>query len=172
MITPNCKIVIVDKVTEGAASTTLLAKDAINNENPLIISNSDQFIDWDTNETLYNFIGEETDGGIVTFESTHPKWSYAKVGDDGYVNEVAEKNPISDNATVGIYYWKKGSDYVKYAEEMIQKDIRVNNEFYVCPVYNQAIEDNKKIKIHKIDKMWGLGTPEDLNTYLINNPKI
>tara|TARA_A100001035_G_scaffold280327_1_gene285540 strand:+ start:318 stop:1694 length:1377 start_codon:yes stop_codon:yes gene_type:complete len=172
LITPNCKIVIVDKVTEGAASTTLLAKDAINNENPLIISNSDQFIDWDTNETLYNFIGEETDGGIVTFESTHPKWSYAKVGDDGYVNEVAEKNPISDNATVGIYYWKKGSDYVKYAEEMIQKDIRVNNEFYVCPVYNQAIEDNKKIKIHKIDKMWGLGTPEDLNTYLINNPKI
>ena len=80
--------------------------------------------------------------------------------------DFAEKNPISDNATVGIYYWAKGSDYVKYAEQMIQKDIRTNNEFYVCPVFNEAIGDNKKIKIFQIEKMWGLGTPEDLNYYL------
>ena len=58
--------------------------------------------------------------------------------------EVAEKNPISDNATVGVYFWSKGSDYVKYAEQMIEKDIRVNNEFYVCPVFNQAIEDVRR----------------------------
>ncbi len=84
------------------------------------------------------------------------------------VTEVAEKNPISDIATVGYYYWKKGSDFVKYAEDMINKDIRVNNEFYVCPVFNQAIEDCKEIRTFDIPKMWGLGTPEDLKYYLEN----
>ena len=85
---------------------------------------------------------------------------------EGNVTEVAEKNPISDNATVGFYFWKKGADFVKYAEQMIERDIRVNNEFYVCPVFNQAIEDNLKIRLFEIKKMWGLGTPEDLNNYL------
>ena len=85
--------------------------------------------------------------GIVTFKSTHPKWSFAKLNNDGLVTEVAEKNPISDTATVGFYYWKKGSDFVKYAEEMINENIRVNNEFYVCPVFNQAIKDSKKSEI-------------------------
>ena len=166
LITPGCEIVIVDEITEGAACTTLLAKSLINNDNPLLISNSDQYIEWDSNEVMYHFSDDETDGGIVTFESSHPKWSFAKLGDNGFVEKVAEKDPISNNATVGLYYWKKGSDYVSCAEKMIEKNIRVNNEFYVCPVYNQAIEDEKKIKIFQIDKMWGLGTPEDLNTFI------
>jgi dTDP-glucose pyrophosphorylase len=85
------------------------------------------------------------------------------------VTEVAEKNPISDNATVGIYFWKKGSDYVKYAEQMIEKNVRTNNEFYVAPVFNEAIEDGKKIRLKQIDKMWGIGTPEDLNYFLENH---
>ena len=76
-----------------------------------------------------------------------------KLNDEGYVTEVAEKKPISNNATVGIYWWKKGSEYVKYAEQMIKKDIRTNNEFYVCPVFNEAIKDNKKIIINEIQKM-------------------
>ena len=87
---------------------------------------------------------QDADAGILTFKSTHPKWSFAKVNDEGDVTEVAEKKPISDIATVGIYYWKKGSDYVKYAEQMIEKNIRHNNEFYVCPVFNEAIQDGKK----------------------------
>ena len=115
---------------------------------------------------MYQFVNADVDGGILTFESTHPKWSYAKLGNNGFVSEVAEKNPISTNATVGVYYWKHGQDYVKYAEQMIEENIRVNNEFYVCPVYNQAIKDKKKIKIKEIEKMWGLGTPEDLETFL------
>ena len=100
-------------------------------------------------------------------KQTHPKWSFAKIDENGYVTEVAEKNPISDIATVGVYFWKKGSDYVKYAEEMIKENIRVNNEFYVCPVFNEAIKDNKKIRTFDIEKMWGLGTPEDLNVFLM-----
>jgi dTDP-glucose pyrophosphorylase len=111
------------------------------------------------------------DGGIVTFTATHPKWSFAKIDDLGLVTEVAEKNPISDIATVGFYWWKKGSDYVKYAEEMINNNIRVNNEFYVCPVFNEAIKDGKKIRTFNVSNMWGLGTPEDLTYYVENYKK-
>jgi len=106
------------------------------------------------------------DGGIVTFKATHPKWSFAKIDENNFVTEVAEKNPISDNATVGYYYWKHGSDFVKYAEQMIEKDIRVNGEFYVCPVFNEAIADCKEIRTHTANGMWGLGTPEDLEYFL------
>ena len=168
LITPNCKIVEVDELTEGAACTALLAKEHINKDTPLFFANSDQFVEWDSNEFLYKMNETNADGGIVSFRATHPKWSFAKVDEKGLVTEVAEKNPISDIATVGYYYWKKGSDFVKYAEDMIEKDIRVNNEFYVCPVFNQAIEDNKEIRTFDIPKMWGLGTPEDLKYYLEN----
>jgi beta-phosphoglucomutase-like phosphatase (HAD superfamily)/dTDP-glucose pyrophosphorylase len=166
LISPNCDIIQVDGLTEGAACTTLLAKELIDNNQPLLMANSDQFVEWNSNECLYAFSADGVDGGIVTFESTHPKWSFAKLDEDGFVKEVAEKNPISNLATVGIYYWKHGSDYVKYAEQMIQKNIRVNNEFYVCPVFNQAIQNNKKIRVKNINCMWGLGTPEDLQHYL------
>ena len=168
LIAPNCDIVQVDGITEGAACTTLLAKEFINNNEPLIIANSDQYIEWNSNECMYAFSADSIGGGILTFEAHHPKWSYARIGDDGFVAEVAEKKVISNNATVGIYYWVKGSDYVRYAESMITKNIRVNNEFYVCPVYNEAIADGKKIRIKQVKNMWGIGTPEDLNYFLTN----
>jgi dTDP-glucose pyrophosphorylase len=171
LIAPNCKIVQVDGVTEGAACTTLLAKEFLDNDSPLIIANSDQYIEWNSNECMYAFNADAIDGGILTFEARHPKWSYAALGEDGFVSEVAEKRVISDNATVGVYYWKRGSDYIKYAEQMIEKNIRVNNEFYVCPVFNEAISDGKKIRIKKINKMWGIGTPEDLNYFLDQRKK-
>jgi dTDP-glucose pyrophosphorylase len=172
LIAPNCEIIIIDGLTEGAACTTLLAEEYIKNDKPLLLANSDQFVDWDSNKFMYSMIADEIDGGILTFPSTHPKWSYAKLDDKGFVSEVAEKIPISEHATVGIYYWKHGADYVKYANQMIKKNIRVNNEFYVCPVFNEAIKDGKKIKISGIEAedMWGLGTPEDLN-YFLNNRK-
>lgn len=172
LITPGCKIIEVDGITEGAACTALLSKEFINNDNPLFFANSDQFVEWDSNEFMYKMQESNCDGGIVSFRATHPKWSFAKVDELGFVSEVAEKNPISDIATVGYYYWKRGSDFVKYAEEMINKDIRVNNEFYVCPVFNQAIEDGKKIRTFDTSGMWGLGTPEDLDYYLKNYKKI
>jgi len=150
IIAPNCKIIEVDGLTEGAACTALLAKDLINNDNPLFFANSDQFVSWDSNEFMYKMQETDCDGGLVT--------------------EVAEKNPISNMATVGFYYWKHGSDFVKYAEQMIEKNIRVNNEFYVCPVFNQAIEGGKSIRTFEVNKMWGLGTPEDLK-YFIENHK-
>jgi dTDP-glucose pyrophosphorylase len=168
LICPGCKIVEVDSVTEGAACTVLLAKEFIDNDEPLVIANSDQFIEWNSLEFFYKMNEQNLDAGIVSFRATHPKWSYAKVDDSGFVTEVAEKNPISDIATVGVYYWKQGKDFVKYAESMILKDIRVNNEFYVCPVFNEALLCGLKIKTFDVPKMWGIGTPEDLNYFLEN----
>jgi len=166
LIAPGCEIIQVDGITEGAACTTLLAKEFIDNDQPLLFANSDQYIEWDSNEFMYSMMADEIDAGILTFTSTHPKWSFAKLSSDGYVVEVAEKKPISNIATCGVYYWKKGSDYVKYAEQMIEKNVRINDEFYVCPVYNEAIQDKKKIKTFRVNKMWGIGTPEDLNRFL------
>lgn len=171
LITPGCSIVETDGVTEGAACTCLLAKDYINNENPLFLANSDQFVEWNSNEFMYKMSETNCDGGIVTFESTHPKWSFAKTNEFGLVTEVAEKNPISNIATVGFYYWKHGSDFVRFAEQMIKSNIRTNNEFYVCPVFNQAISAGLKIRTYNAEAMWGIGTPEDLNYFLENYPK-
>jgi len=168
LIAPKCKIIEVDGITEGAACTALLAKEYIENDKPLFFANSDQWVDWNPLEFMYRMQETNADGGIVTFKATHPKWSFVKVDERNIATEVAEKNPISNNATVGYYYWKRGSDFVKYAEQMIAKNIRVNNEFYVCPVYNQAIQDGKIIRIDEAKSMWGLGTPEDLEHFIKN----
>ena len=166
LIAPNCKIVQVDGLTEGAACTTLLAKEFIDNDNPLLIVNSDQFVEWNSNEVMYSFGADNIDAGIVTFKASHPKWSFASVRKDGFVDEVAEKKVISDNATVGIYFWKHGKDYVSCAEQMIEKNIRTNNEFYVAPVLNELIKRAGKVRLKQITRMWGIGTPEDLDTFL------
>lgn len=163
------EIVLIDGMTQGAACTVLAAISHINNENELIIANSDQFIRADINSFIKNARADgNKDGLIMIFESTHPKWSYARTDNIGQVVEVAEKRVISNAATVGVYYFKKGSDFVEAAQSMILKNIRHNNEFYVCPVYNELILSGKKIFIHPItvDKMHGLGTPEDLDVFL------
>jgi HAD superfamily hydrolase (TIGR01509 family) len=165
-IQSNCKIIITEGLTQGAACTSLLAKNLINNKKPLLIANSDQIIEWNSDEFMYFFKNSKSDGGILTFESTHPKWSYVKLNSSNLVVEVAEKNPISTHATCGVYFWKRGLDYVKYAEKMINKNIRVNNEFYICPVYNEAIKDKKIFITKKVFKMNGIGTPEDLKNFI------
>ena len=168
LIKPDCTIVQVEGVTEGAACTTMLAREYINNESPLVIANSDQFVEWNSNEVLYAFSTEGVGGGILTFESTHPKWSYARTDNEGWVDKVAEKDPISNNATVGVYYYARGCDYVSSVDSMIAKDIRTNNEFYVCPAYNEFIGTGGKVRIKNVPGMWGLGTPEDLNNFMSN----
>ena len=163
---PNCEIVIVDHVTEGAACTVLLAESYIDNGDALMIANSDQFVVADIND----YLGEVRDDGLImTMWADHPKWSYARCDENGFVTEVREKEVISNQATVGIYNYTHGKDFVKYAKQMIDKNIRVNGEFYVAPVYNEMIEDGKKIHCYDIgsveDGMFGLGTPEDLEIF-------
>jgi dTDP-glucose pyrophosphorylase len=164
--TPGCSIVEVDGLTDGAARTTLFAKDLINDSTPLIIANSDQVVVWSNLD--FEALLEHSDGALAVFKADDPKWSYVKV-DKALVTEVAEKKVISNNANVGIYGWAKGSDYVKYAEQMIAKDIKTNNEFYVAPVYNEAIADGKKIIPFFVQEMHGVGTPEDMNQFIRNS---
>lgn len=162
-IAPGCKIVQVDGLTDGAARTALMAKDLINNDTPLVISNSDQVVAWDS----FVFKSILASHSVVAlFHANDPKWSFAKIEEDGLISEIAEKKVISDNASVGIYGWKTGSDFVKYAEQMIDKDIRTNNEFYIAPVYNEAIADGEKIIPYFVNEMHGIGTPEDMNAYI------
>ena len=119
VVSPGCRIIEVDGLTEGACSTTLLAEKYINNDNPLLIANSDQFVECECGRFFHAMNAKNVDGGIFVFKSTHPKWSYVRVNDYGNVFELKEKQVISDIATVGIYYWKKGSEYIKYARQMI-----------------------------------------------------
>ena len=163
---PDCKIVVVDGLTEGAACTTLLAKDLINVETPLLIANSDQWVDWSPSHFIDYVNRQAVDGAMLTFVGDSDKFSYAKIDKDNYVTEVAEKKVISNHATVGIYYWRSGQEYVECAEEMIHRNIRHNNEFYVCPVYNVLFERQGKALIYPIPRMLGMGTPEELNYFL------
>ena len=156
------KIVEVDSLTEGAACTALLAKEHINSDEDLLIANSDQFIEYQRQNFISLKDMTSVDAIVWTFNAVHPKWSFVKTNARGYITEVAEKRPISDIATCGMYWYRKGSDFVKYAEQMVEKDIRVNNEFYIAPVYNELIQDKKSLIPFYVHKMWGLGTPEDL----------
>lgn len=169
-IAPGCIIKTTDGLTEGAVCSVLLAEEYINNDTNLLIANSDQFLEWDSSAFLYES-ATQVDGCISTFEQIDPndkKWSYASLDDNGFVNRVAEKEVISTHANTGIYFWSKGSDFVKYAKQMMTKNIRTNGEFYIAPVYNEAIADGKRIKIQNCKKMWGLGVPADLLKFLKN----
>lgn len=160
------QIVVVGGLTEGAACTALLAKDFINNDDDLLIANSDQIIEYEPQN--FNLMRNLTsvDAIVWTFNDVHPKWSFVKTNSRGFCTEVAEKVPISNIATCGIYWYRKGSDFVKSAEQMIEKDIRVKNEFYIAPVYNELIQSGKTLVPFYVNKMHGIGTPEDLNSYL------
>ena len=161
----------IPALTEGPACTVLAIKDIINTSDPLVIANSDQHLEWDSDALYYSLLHPSIDGIISTFSQLDPadtKWSYAKTDTNQNVIEVAEKRYISSNASTGIYGWRHGSDFVAFAESMIQQNIRVNNEFYVCPVYNEAIRAHKSIRVLECYKMWGLGVPKDYEIFLAN----
>jgi UDP-N-acetylglucosamine diphosphorylase / glucose-1-phosphate thymidylyltransferase / UDP-N-acetylgalactosamine diphosphorylase / glucosamine-1-phosphate N-acetyltransferase / galactosamine-1-phosphate N-acetyltransferase len=166
----NTIIIPIEKTTEGAACTVLYAREYINNNEPLIIANSDQIVDLDFASFIDDSKERELDGSILTFidDNKDPKWSFAKIDKNGFVIEVKEKEAISNIATVGIYLFRKGRFFIDASVDMIIRNDRVNNEFYTCPCFNYAINDNKKIGVYNIleSEMHGLGTPEDLEKYI------
>jgi dTDP-glucose pyrophosphorylase len=164
---PGSVTVEIDGLTKGPALTALWAADFIDKDDDVLIANSDQFVDIDFNDFIKK--ARQLDGCIMTFKSDgNPKWSFVKLDENGLVIQTAEKNPISDIATVGIYYFKKMEDLVDSTKEMIVNDDYVNGEIYICPGYNYLIKQGKKIGHYLLDPkdMFGLGTPEDLNYYL------
>lgn len=172
-IEPTCIVVPVDHVTEGAACTVLLSEKYINNDDELMIANSDQYVDINIDDYLAKMEETKTDGLIMTMFADDPKWSFIKFDDNNFVTEVKEKEVISNEATVGIYNFKHGKDFVYNAHKMIANNERVNGEFYVAPVYNLMIQNGAKLSYYNIGSvdngMYGLGIPEDLNKFL-NNP--
>ncbi len=166
---PGCKIITTRHLTRGAAETCLLAKDYIQDDS-LLIANCDQIEDW-TPQQFMNCVSVSTaDGIMVTYHSNDVKNSYAEIDVNDplkyRVSRVAEKEVISNCATTGLYYWRKGSDFVSDASNMIRKNIRTNNEFYVCPVYNETISRGGLVEIYPIFQHHPIGTPEDLQKYL------
>lgn len=166
---PGCKIIKTEIVTEGAACTVLLAKKYINNSDQLMIANCDQYIDLNINKYL-SYLNPNLDGLIMTMKENSKKWSYIELNSQREITRVVEKEVVSDEATVGIYNYRYGFDFVSAAEKMVLKNLRVNNEFYVAPSYNEMIFINKKIGFYNIGSlgngMHGLGTPEDLQAFI------
>ena len=169
-MTPRLRLVSTDRPTEGTVCTILLARREINRDAPLLIANCDQIVDFDCKEFIDDCFDRHLDGSILVFpEPGHnPKWSYARVNPRGLVVETREKVPISDLATVGIYFFAKAAFFLDAAMDMIARNDRVNNEFYTCPVYNYMIAQGQRVGVFEIPKsaMHGLGIPEDLESYL------
>lgn len=163
---PGCTVRCLDGVTEGAACTVLTVRDLIDNGEPLMIANCDQWVDIDINDYLRRLDEVRADGMIMTMWADHPKWSYVRFDDFGEPAEVVEKRVVSNEATVGIYNYCRGSDFVGAADSMIAKGLRVNGEFYVAPTYNELLQSGKRICLYNVgrecDGMYGLGTPADL----------
>jgi len=163
---PGCVNITIDRVTEGAACTVLLARQYIDNDDALMIANCDQWVDIDINDYLAAMDRANADGLIMTMWADDPKWSYCRLGPDGRPTEVVEKQVVSNEATVGIYNYRKGADFVWAAERMIARNFRVNNEFYVAPAYNELIAAGRSIITYNVgrelDGMYGMGIPSDL----------
>jgi len=146
----QCKIVKIKKTTSGAACSALMAIDYINNDESLIIANSDQIINADLNSIILKFQNRNIDAGTICFEAIHPKWSFVRLDENEKIIETAEKRPLSKNAIAGFYYFRKGSDFVQAAMKMIQKNACVDNIFYIAPTINELVLENKNLEIVKI----------------------
>jgi dTDP-glucose pyrophosphorylase len=167
LLCPAVIICEVPSATAGAACSALLAVDYIDNDDPLIITNGDQLILADLRAALADFRERKLDGGVVVFEGVHPRWSFVRCNAEGLVVEAAEKRPISNLATAGFYYFARGRDFVRAAEQMILKDAQVEGAFYVCPSYNELLLDNARIGIHQIPRAAyvSLATPQAAAAY-------
>jgi dTDP-glucose pyrophosphorylase len=162
-------IVPIDYVTDGAACTVLLAEAEINNDDALMIANCDQYIATSIDTYLNHMEQGGFDGFIMTMTAKDPKWSFIGLDDKGVVNQVVEKQVVSDEATVGIYNYRSGRSFVAAAKEMIGSNDRTNNEFYVAPAYNYMIKYGMRVGYMNIGSdragMYGLGTPTDFEYF-------
>lgn len=166
-IKPGCKIISVNYTTEGPASSALLAKELINNDQPLIITNCDQILEWNAEAFQQHVTSTNCDGCVVTYPTDKPSNSYVAVDETGQIINIAEKKVISNNSLNGIHYWKQGKDFVWAAEKMIQDDIRTNGEFYISLTYYPLMLANKKLNIFQIspDEHWAVGIQSDIERF-------
>lgn len=151
MLTKSSKVIKLQKQTAGALCTCLMAIDYIDNDIPLIIANSDQIINYPYSEIIERFNNEDADAGVITFPNVHPRWSYALIEDERVV-EVAEKRPLSKHAIAGFYYFKKGSDFIDSAKQVLLKQNNLDGIYYISSSLNELILNGKKVSYHEIEK--------------------
>ncbi len=163
----QCKIVVLDRETKGAACSALMAIDVINDDNPLVIANFDQVIDCNLPKHFEDLQNSDADAGCLTFNTTHPRWSFVLLDEKKYVLETAEKRPLSRNAIAGFYYFRKGMDFVDAAKSMIIKSCSNSEIFYVAPIFNELILKNKKVKAVHIpnENYHSFYTPQKIEEY-------
>jgi NDP-sugar pyrophosphorylase family protein len=162
----SARFEFVDGITRGAAETALLACRHLDLNQSLMIANCDQIMDWSHAHFAQWFRTTHSDGSIVTFWSNSIKNSYVRIDHQGWVVEAKEKEVISNLATTGVYVWRAAQKFVDAATAMIERNIRTNNEFYVCPTFNLNIAIGHKINAYHVNRHWPIGTPEDLDIYL------
>jgi CTP:molybdopterin cytidylyltransferase MocA len=167
LLVPDAEVIGVPNLESGAACTALHAIGQIDRDEPVLVFNGDQVVDADLPAIVAGFERAELDGGVVTFDAVHPRWSYVRTGDDGLVLEAAEKRPISRLATAGTYWFRRGGDFIDGVMSMIRKDASVDGSFYVCPVYNELILRGRRIGTHHIarDHYFSLASLHGVDTY-------
>ncbi len=167
---PGCTVIPIEGVTRGAAETVLYASKVID-QGPLVIANSDQWVDTDL--TAFYASLTQFDGSILTMRSQDPKWSYVR-REENVITEVVEKVVVSDEATVGIYGYAEADLFFSAARRMIAEENLSNGEYYVAPTYTYLADSGRDITAISIgaesDGMWGLGTPDDLDVFLRIGP--
>ena len=159
----DIKIVVIDRITRGSVETCLLAEEHIDNDMPLVIYTPDVYFQ---NKFSPSSVSKDLDGFLLTFKANSPAHSYVELDSEGYAVRTAEKEVISQNAAVGVYYYKSGKMFVEYAKRLIEEDLRVKNEFYICPMFNYLIQENMKVGIQQVEKMHVLGTPAELEFFV------
>jgi CTP:molybdopterin cytidylyltransferase MocA len=167
LLAPEAEVVGVPVLESGAACTALHAIGYMDRDEPLLIFNGDQVLEADLAAIVAGFEADELDGGVITFDAVHPRWSYVRTGADGLVLEAAEKRPISRLATAGTYWFRHGADFIDGAMAMIRKDASVDGAFYVCPVYNELILRSLRVGTHHIerDRYFSLASLHGVNAY-------
>lgn len=154
------EFVHLGKETGGAIETILKARHFITEE-PLLIGNCDQLADFEVDDFINSAYGR--DGSLVTFKSNKPHHSYVKTVGKTIVS-IQEKKVISNEAVTGIYYFKRGLDFVEAGEKVIAEDKRVKGEFYVSSAIDQMIRDGKLLTTFTAPTAI-LGTPEELQLF-------
>lgn len=150
LLLPSAKVIVIENNVAGAAAASLIVVDELIDYEPILLVNGDQIIDHNLIEAITTFKNKQADAGVIIFESLHPRWSFVKCDKNDFVIEAAEKRPISNYATAGFYYYEKAHEYIHCAKQMIMKDNHLNNRFFICPVFNEMILNNKKIATFKI----------------------
>lgn len=151
----------------GAADAALEAIDYINNDEPLIVTNCDQILQWDSQKFLTTIQSKNPDGAVVLYRSNSNKDSYAKIVDNKII-KIVEKDPISEDALIGVHYWKRGKDFVVSAKLSLMDHAWDKKESYVSETYNHLINEGMYIYPYTIpnNEYICLGTPEHVEEYL------